>query len=74
MIRAETIAMNGIGIGTAVGLGAMIGLGLVSGGASLIEFVTTGAFYGLLSGFVYHFYEIALTDWKPKFPRFPGRS
>ena len=70
MISADNQAMNGIGVGTSAGLGAMIGLGLVAGDVSLLEYVTTMAFYGLLSGFIFHLYKMALTDWKP--PRFPG--
>jgi hypothetical protein len=72
--RSDTVGMNGIGVGTAVGLGAIIGLGLVAGEVSLLEYVTTLAFYGLLSGFIFQLYKIALADWKPpRFPWFRGR-
>jgi len=63
--------MNGFGVGTSVGLGALIGLGIVQPGVQIIEYVSTFAFYGLLSGFVFHFWQIALKDWKPPF--FRGR-
>lgn len=59
--------MNGVGVGTAVGLGTIIGLGIVGGSAQVIEYVTTFAFYGLFSGFVFHLYQMALKDWKPPF-------
>jgi hypothetical protein len=57
--------MNGVGVGTAVGFGVLIGLGIADPGVQVIEYVATFAFYGLLSGFVFHLYQMALKDWKP---------
>ena len=59
--------MNGIGVGISVGLGTIIALGIVAGNAPLVEYVTTFAFYGLMSGFIFHLYQWALKDWKPPF-------
>jgi hypothetical protein len=59
--------MNGVGVGTAVGLGTIIGLGIVGGSSEVIEYVTTFAFYGLLSGFTFHLWKMALEGWEPPF-------
>jgi hypothetical protein len=57
--------INGIGVGTSVGLGALIGLGIVSPGAATIEFVTTFAFYGFVSGVIFEAYKFAFSWRRP---------
>jgi hypothetical protein len=56
--------MNGIGIGTAVGLGTLIGLGIVAPATDVVEYVTTFAFYGMMSGLIFELYRFAFT-YKP---------
>ena len=63
----DTVAVNGIGIGTTVGLGTLIGLGIVAPGTEVIEYVATFLFYGLMSGFIFEAYRFALRGWKPPF-------
>ena len=46
--------MSSIGIGTSVGLGTIIGLGLVAPGAPAEEYFATFAFYGIISGLIFH--------------------
>lgn len=57
--------MNGVGIGTSVGLGTMIGLGIVAPSAEVIEYVTTFAFYGLMTGFLFELYRFAFSYGRP---------
>ena len=59
--------MNGIGVGTAVGLGCIVALGIVGGSASVIEYVATFSFYGVVTGFIVEMWRMALKDWKPPF-------
>lgn len=63
---ADTVSMNGLGVGASVGLGAIIGLSLVSPGGALIEYVATFGFYGFLTGLLFELYRFALT-WKHPF-------
>ena len=58
---ADSTTMSGIGIGTSVGLGAMIGAGIVAPNADVIEYITTFAFYGFISGFIFESYRLAFT-------------
>ena len=67
-ITDNILDMNGIGIGTSVGLGALIGLGIVQPSSQVIEYVATGAFYGVVTGFLFELYRFAFT-WKHPFRR-----
>ena len=62
---AILIQMNGIGIGTTVGLGTLIGLGINSPDAQIVEYVSTFAFYGLMSGLLFELYRFAFTYRRP---------
>lgn len=60
--------MSGLGVGTAVGLGTVIALGLVAPSSAVIEYVATGAFYGVFIGVMFELYRFAFT-WRRPFGR-----
>jgi hypothetical protein len=61
--------INGVGIGLTVGVACIITLSIVAPGAPFFLYVTHFTFYGLVSGFLFHIWKLALKDWKPPFMR-----
>lgn len=53
--------MNSMGIGAAVAAGAVIALALVAPSVSLVEYATTGLFYGVIAAAVAEIVLFALS-------------
>jgi hypothetical protein len=45
----------------------IITLSIVAPGAPFFLYVTHFTFYGLVSGFLFHIWKLALKDWRPPF-------
>ena len=57
---ADTVAMNGFGIGLTVALGIIIALGLRSPDLGTDETIMTIVFWSTMSGFLYELWHMAL--------------
>lgn len=59
--------MSGFGVGLTVGVGTVIGLYILAPTASVGQALVTFLFYGSISGFSFHLWQMALQGLKPPF-------